>query len=111
MQTQLLLLALQAFLVLIVTGPLLFLFIRGMSRRVRGRPLTAQADATVSEIAVKASTFGCGWIVTAQAHSQEHGRSLTFESPRLAYRPTQHVGDHILVHYDPKHPHHARMEL
>src|ERR1043165_3069170 len=106
MDTQLLLLALQAFLVLMIAGPLLLLFIRGMSRRARGRHLTAQTNAIISNIAVRASTFGCGWVVTAHVPSLSGGQSLTFQSPRLPFRPTQHIGDQILIHYDPKHPHH-----
>lgn len=108
MDTPLLLLA---FLVLLLVGPLLLLFIRGLGRRARGRQLTAHANATINDIAVSASTFGCGWIVTARARCPKSGQSLTFESPRLAFRPTQHVGDQILVHYDPKHPHRSRMEI
>ena len=111
MPIQTLFLALFAGLSLLLLLPLLLLLTHGTSRRVRGRQLTAQANATIYTIAVKASTFGCGWIVTAQAFNPQNGQYLTFESSRLEFRPPQHVGDQILVHYDSKHPHRSRMEI
>lgn len=65
----------------------------------------------MTEIHVEAGTLGSGWVITAAWQDDVTGQSRTFRSRRLAFRPTQQVGESVTVIFDPNNPARYRMEL
>jgi hypothetical protein len=111
MDAQTLLIAFIVLLVLLFISPFIWLPLRALRRRRRERRLSTQISATITRIVAESGTFGSWWRVTASAMDRQTGQLLTFRSLRLSFRPSQHVGDTIMVRYNADNPAHYLMEL
>jgi hypothetical protein len=102
-QTLLIVIAISAF--ALIAG-LLIAFRRQTPKRMDKR-----VEATITQIAVEASSLSSWWRVTAEWVDPEAGRVLTFRSRRIKYPPHYRIGERVAVHFDTYEPKHYRMEL
>jgi hypothetical protein len=80
-------------------------------RRQTRRSMDKRVEASITQIAMEASSLSNWWRVTAEWVDPQTGRVLTFRSRRIKYPPHYRTGERVVVHFDTSEPKQYRMEF